>query len=375
MLDKEKLNFCVLFLSSCLSLSGPQWRDKLTPPQSLFVSFIPTETFQRERSVNIHHRKTGVWPPRRPLHSAVILIILGDTLSFYLGLSALIMRRRAQCLLSFPLCEKSVVSTLVPTPPQNCPHYKCLYNEKIVSVCVCVSSLVCLLAGAVQHGGPPVKRSEPWTGPMRRCGVISGRRLRPIGRFARMSGAGSNRGWPWLTSGERCDRVLSLPVLVNGVKTWLLIPAWQYLQQNLTWVQQETVLKWKPESSFVIFADALSALTIISLLLPSIVPLCCFLLLAVRGWRTAPGSSSMKMGWKPAWPSQPAAPSTTVLPTTPQTLETPLCCATMTSAKLTLGRTSMVRVLLIRFLSACGVLLCHVFTQHSLWHGKMKIAL
>lgn len=96
LLDKEKLNFCVLFLPSCLSLSGPQWRDKLTPPQSLFVSFIPTETFQRERSVNIHHRKTGVWPPRRPSHSAVILIILCDMLTFYLGLSALLFARTAQ---------------------------------------------------------------------------------------------------------------------------------------------------------------------------------------------------------------------------------------------------------------------------------------
>lgn len=52
------------------AVSGPQkWRDKLTLPPFLFVSFIPVETFQRERSANIRHRKTGVWPPRRPLRS------------------------------------------------------------------------------------------------------------------------------------------------------------------------------------------------------------------------------------------------------------------------------------------------------------------
>lgn len=42
------------------SLSGPQRRDKLTLPPSLFVSFIPVEIFQKEKSVNIPHRKTGV---------------------------------------------------------------------------------------------------------------------------------------------------------------------------------------------------------------------------------------------------------------------------------------------------------------------------
>lgn len=42
------------------SLSGPQRRDKLTLPPSLFASSIPVETFQKERSVNIHHLKTGV---------------------------------------------------------------------------------------------------------------------------------------------------------------------------------------------------------------------------------------------------------------------------------------------------------------------------
>lgn len=57
-------------------------------------------------------------------------------------------------------------------------------------------------SGAVQHGGQPVKRSRHWTGPTRKCGVISGKQPRRIDKCALTSGAGSNRGWPWLTSGE-----------------------------------------------------------------------------------------------------------------------------------------------------------------------------
>lgn len=99
------------FLCFSSSLSGPQWRDKLTLPQSLFVSFIPTETFQRERSVNIHHRKTGVWPPHRPLHSAVIFHFV-TCLVFYLGLSALLFihigqHNEVQCLV-FGLISSSL---------------------------------------------------------------------------------------------------------------------------------------------------------------------------------------------------------------------------------------------------------------------------
>ena len=44
------------------------------------------------------------------------------------------------------------------------------------------------------------------------------------------------------------------------------------------------------------FVGALSSLTTVSLFLSSIVPLCCFLSLTARSWKTAPGGSSKKTG-------------------------------------------------------------------------------
>ncbi len=67
---------------------------------------------------------------------------------------------------------------------------------------------------------------------------------------------------------------------------------WYGFSTSLSYSLQGTVLKW---SSFC-FLDALSALTTVSLFLSSTVPLCCFLFLAARSWRTAPGGSSKKTG-------------------------------------------------------------------------------
>lgn len=111
---------------------------------------------------------------------------------------------------------------------------------------------VYLPPGAVQRGGPPAKRSGRWTWPTRRCGVISGRQPRHIGRSAPMSGAGLNQGWPWLTSGESVEKILFPSHVIKGFNL-----RWSYLL-GLIWnaklmvivsilfcpCPQETVLQW-----------------------------------------------------------------------------------------------------------------------------------
>lgn len=126
-----------------------------------------------------------------------------------------------------------------------------------------------------------------------------------------------------------------------------------------------------------LFPGAPSVLTAVLLFLSVIVPLFPLsMALAVRSWRTAPGNSSMKKDWGPAWPSPQAAPSTTVLPTTPLMQETPPCCAMMMSAKSTLELTSTVSTYRHFFFFFMILVERHGFLHfwHFLRHGKMMIA-
>lgn len=203
---------------------------------------------------------------------------------------------------------------------------------------------VCFPPGVAQRGGPPTRRSELLTWPMRRCGMISGRQLRHTGRSAPMSGAGSNQGWLWLTFGETYTDAPSLnpccgSLLILSVR--LILIWFQHVLDCTKHIlngqeKQANCIRVSLFSRCLVYLD--SRLIVLVFLRPS-VPV---LLLAVRSWRTAPGGSLKKTDSRQAWPSPPAAPSTTVLPTTPQTQETPPCCATTMCAKLTLEHTSTV---------------------------------
>lgn len=111
------------------------------------------EIFQRERNVNIHHRKTGVWPPHRPLHSAFHF----DMLRFYVGLSLFFLDNTMRCNIWFNFLTMSeeincwYELVFIPLWPvlNHCPFL--LPNTCIVSV----SSLWCAC-----H--PPARRSAAW---------------------------------------------------------------------------------------------------------------------------------------------------------------------------------------------------------------------
>lgn len=58
------------------------------------------------------------------------------------------------------------------------------------------------LSALAPLGERATRRRKCWIKPTRRCGMISGRRLKPIGRCGNMWKAGLNLEWLWLTSGE-----------------------------------------------------------------------------------------------------------------------------------------------------------------------------
>lgn len=186
-------------------------KGQTDPPSVPICELYPTGDFPKGEECEYPPSKDGcVTSLSSPKRTSNLLLCDMVRLFFFN-----IMSRSVKCLICSNWAKKSVVlifcldwklATLVsPAPPL---LWRFIYGEKIL--CPHCAVPVYILPGAAQRGGSPAKRSGCWTGPTRRCGVISGRLLRHIGRSAHMSGAGSNREWLWLTSGERCKEELSL---------------------------------------------------------------------------------------------------------------------------------------------------------------------
>lgn len=140
------------FLSSlCISvsLSGPQWRDRLTLPQSPFMSCIPVENFRWEKSVNTPHRKTGVWPPRLYWEHTVVQVVHGVVYQIFIQLCAApiyILEIHNMAYLNVKTQQRALITLFLPldTDLRKCFHFQTARTYCCTSIYVHICTNICM---------------------------------------------------------------------------------------------------------------------------------------------------------------------------------------------------------------------------------------